>query len=41
VPAPPAVAVVLGVAVLKEPLTLAKGLSTAAIVVGVVLVKLA
>jgi drug/metabolite transporter (DMT)-like permease len=36
-----AVAVVLGVAVLKEPLTLAKGLSTAAIVVGVVLVKLA
>ncbi len=36
-----AVAVVLGVAVLKEPLTPAKGWSTAAIVVGVVLVKLA
>ncbi len=36
-----AVAVVLGVVVLKEPLTLAKALSAAAIVVGVVLVKLA
>jgi drug/metabolite transporter (DMT)-like permease len=36
-----AVAVVLGVTVLKEPLTLTKGWSTAAIVVGVVLVKLA
>ncbi len=36
-----AVAVLLGVTVLKEPLTPAKALSTAAIVVGVVLVKLA
>src|SRR5262245_30010365 len=36
-----AVAVVLGVAVLKEPLTVPKALSTAAILVGVVLVKLA
>jgi uncharacterized membrane protein len=32
---------VLNVAVLKEPMTLAKGLSTVAIVVGVVLVKVA
>ena len=36
-----AVAVALGVAVLKEPLTLPKVLSTAAILVGVVLVKVA
>jgi uncharacterized membrane protein len=36
-----AVAVVLGVAVLKEPLTVAKAVSAAAIVVGVVLVKIA
>jgi drug/metabolite transporter (DMT)-like permease len=36
-----AVAVALGVTVLKEPLTLAKSLSAAAIVVGVILVKLA
>jgi drug/metabolite transporter (DMT)-like permease len=36
-----AVAVVLGVVVLKEPLTVARTLSTAAIVVGVVLVKVA
>jgi multidrug transporter EmrE-like cation transporter len=36
-----ALAAVAGVAVLKEPLTLAKGLSTAAIVVSVVPVKLA
>jgi drug/metabolite transporter (DMT)-like permease len=36
-----AVAVVLGVAVLKEPLTVSKALSAVAIVVGVVLVKIA
>jgi drug/metabolite transporter (DMT)-like permease len=36
-----AVAVVLGVAVLKEPLTVAKAVSAAAILAGVVLVKLA
>jgi multidrug transporter EmrE-like cation transporter len=36
-----AIAVVLGVAVLKEPLTVPKAVSTAAILVGVVLVKLA
>jgi drug/metabolite transporter (DMT)-like permease len=36
-----AVAVVLGVAVLKEPLTVAKALATAAILLGVVLVKVA
>jgi drug/metabolite transporter (DMT)-like permease len=36
-----AVAVVLGVVVLKEPLTVPKAVSTAAILVGVVLVKLA
>jgi uncharacterized membrane protein len=36
-----AVGVVLGVAVLKEPLTVAKTLATAAILVGVVLVKVA
>jgi uncharacterized membrane protein len=36
-----AVAVALGVAVLKEPLTVPKALSTAAILVGVVLVKVA
>jgi drug/metabolite transporter (DMT)-like permease len=36
-----AVAVVLGVAVLKEPLTVPKAVSTAAILVGVVLVKMA
>jgi uncharacterized membrane protein len=36
-----AVAVVFGVAVLREPLTVAKALSTAAILVGVVLVKVA
>jgi uncharacterized membrane protein len=37
----PSVAVVLGVVVLKEPLTVPKAVSTAAILVGVVLVKLA
>ena len=36
-----AVAVALGVAVLKEPLTVPKALSTAAILVGVVVVKVA
>ncbi len=36
-----AVAVVLGVTVLKEPLTVPKALSTVAILCGVVLVKLA
>jgi uncharacterized membrane protein len=36
-----AVAVALGVAVLREPLTVPKALSTAAILVGVVLVKVA